>query len=418
MTMDPSTPGQTGDMNVTAYPIDRLRPYHRNPRRGNIAVIAESLKTLGQYRPIVVNAGTHTGRPDEVLAGNHTLLAARELGWVSIDGVTVDVDDDTAARIVLVDNRSNDLAGYDDEVLAGLLSDLPDLTATGYTDEDLEALLDDIGRDSGGIAGDHDDVPDGLAEAVSKPGDVWLLGPHRVMCGDALDPGVLDKALGGAEPGIIYTDPPYGIAIVRGGKVGGGGPVGGKGGGGKVVPASTYLPIAGDNTVDAAVDAFHLLHSAYPDALHVWWGSNHYAASAGLPDASCWLVWDKENTGNFADCELAWTNHPGAVRLFRHMWNGMLRASERTKRVHPTQKPVALAIWAFGVIDPKSERATVLDVFAGSGSTLLAAHETGRTAVLVELEPHYVDVICARWQQATGQRPRIEGGDEHDFGGG
>src|SRR5690606_34646353 len=223
MTMDPSTPGQTGDMNVTAYPIDRLRPYHRNPRRGNIAVIAESLKTLGQYRPIVVNAGTHTGRPDEVLAGNHTLLAARELGWVSIDGVTVDVDDDTAARIVLVDNRSNDLAGYDDEVLAGLLSDLPDLTATGYTDEDLEALLDDIGRDSGGIAGDPDDVPDGLAEAVSKPGDVWLLGPHRVMCGDALDPGVLDKALGGAEPGIIYTDPPYGIAIVRGGKVGGGG---------------------------------------------------------------------------------------------------------------------------------------------------------------------------------------------------
>src|SRR5690606_29689436 len=146
-------------------PTTELATYHRNPRRGNLKAIAESLKTLGQYRPIVVNAGTHTGRPDEVLAGNHTLLAARELGWVSIDGVTVDVDDDTAARIVLVDNRSNDLAGYDDEVLAGLLSDLPDLTATGYTDEDLEALLDDIGRDSGGIAGDPDDVPDGLAEA-------------------------------------------------------------------------------------------------------------------------------------------------------------------------------------------------------------------------------------------------------------
>jgi DNA methylase len=171
------------------------------------------------------------------------------------------------------------------------------------------------------------------------------------------------------------------------------------------IPNTRYLPVAGDDTLETAVDAFRLLSAECPAARHVWWGGNHYAGSAQLADSSCWLVWDKENTGDFADCELAWTSHSGAVRIFHHMWNGMLRASERGKRVHPTQKPVALAEWAFGVIDPKNERKVVLDTFAGSGSTLIAAHNTGRAAALIEMEPAYVDVIARRWEQATGIRP-------------
>jgi DNA modification methylase len=166
--------------------------------------------------------------------------------------------------------------------------------------------------------------------------------------------------------------------------------------------------VLGDETTDVARDAFNLLSAEYPTARHVWWGGNHYAASAGLPDASCWLVWDKANgESDFADCELAWTNHPGAVRMLTHMWNGMLRASERGKRVHPTQKPCALAEWAFSVIDPKDERKTVLDVFGGSGSTLIAAHRTGRTAAIVEASPAYVDVIAARWEAETSVTPQL-----------
>lgn len=132
------------DTGLTTRPIatDKLTTYYRNPRRGNIPVITESLEHLGQYRPIVVNLGTHTGRPNEVLAGNHTLLAARELGWERIDAVTVDVDEETAARIVLVDNRSSDLAANDDEALVALLQDLPDLEATGWTEDELKRLTD------------------------------------------------------------------------------------------------------------------------------------------------------------------------------------------------------------------------------------------------------------------------------------
>jgi hypothetical protein len=152
------TPG-----NAERVAIADLRTYHRNPRRGNVAAIRASLLVHGQYRPIVVNRGTHTGREHEVLAGNHTLLAHRELvaeepsdanptpeRWAHVDAWVIDVDDDQAARIVAVDNRTADLGGYDDRLLLELLSELPDLDGTGYDPGDLanlEALLDDSAWD-------------------------------------------------------------------------------------------------------------------------------------------------------------------------------------------------------------------------------------------------------------------------------
>jgi hypothetical protein len=126
-----------------AIPIGDLKPYYRNPRNGDIPSIAESLTVNGQYRPIVVNKGTHTGRSNEILAGNHTWAAAKQLNWDRIAVTWVDVDEDAAARIVVVDNRTNDLAGYDTALLAEVLSDIPDLAGTGYDRESVDQLLDD-----------------------------------------------------------------------------------------------------------------------------------------------------------------------------------------------------------------------------------------------------------------------------------
>jgi len=128
------------NLQVTYYPTADLRLYHRNPRVGNTSRIAESLTVNGQYKPVVVNRGTHTGRPNEVLAGNHTLKAARDLGWDTIAAVTIDVDDDQAARIVAADNRTSDLGSYDDRLLLELLTDLPNLDGTGYDPGDIDAL--------------------------------------------------------------------------------------------------------------------------------------------------------------------------------------------------------------------------------------------------------------------------------------
>ncbi|WP_051812148.1 ParB/RepB/Spo0J family partition protein [Kitasatospora sp. MBT63] len=127
-----------------AVPLADLTPYHRNPRTGDLASIRESLTVNGQYRAIVVNRGTLTGRVNEILAGNHTFKAAQELDWDGIAVTWIDVDDDAAARIVIVDNRTSDLAGYDTALLADILAELPDLDGTGYDQDALDALLDDV----------------------------------------------------------------------------------------------------------------------------------------------------------------------------------------------------------------------------------------------------------------------------------
>ncbi|MFJ8430491.1 ParB N-terminal domain-containing protein [Kitasatospora sp. NPDC094019] len=132
------------DLLPSAHPIGDLSRYHRNPRRGDVNAVAESLKVNGQFKPIVVNRGTYTGRPNEILAGNHTWDAAQQRGWQQIAVTWVDVDDDAATRIVVVDNRTSDLAGYDTELLADVLSTLPDLDGTGFTQEALDDLLDSV----------------------------------------------------------------------------------------------------------------------------------------------------------------------------------------------------------------------------------------------------------------------------------
>ncbi|MEU8919441.1 ParB/RepB/Spo0J family partition protein [Kitasatospora sp. NPDC048545] len=127
-----------------AVPIGDLHRYHQNPRRGDVNAVADSLKWNGQFKPVVVNRGSLTGRPNEILAGNHTWDAAKQLGWEQIAVTWVDVDADAAARIVIVDNRTSDLAGYDSELLADILASLPDLDGTGYDQDALDDLLDSV----------------------------------------------------------------------------------------------------------------------------------------------------------------------------------------------------------------------------------------------------------------------------------
>ncbi len=144
-------------LKVESIKINELAKFEGNARKGNVSLIAESLEKNGQFKPIVVNKGTHTGKQNEVLAGNHTLAAAESLGWEKIDVVFVDVDRDSALRIVLADNRSNDVASYDNDALLSLLHELPDLEGTGYSSKDLDELLGDL-------TGIEDDEPENTRE--------------------------------------------------------------------------------------------------------------------------------------------------------------------------------------------------------------------------------------------------------------
>ena len=382
-------------------PIDSVEPYGDNPRDGDVGSIAVSLERNGQYRPIVVNK-----RDDAILAGNHTWKAAKSLGWDEIAATFVDVDEATARRIVLVDNRSNDVASYDDQALADLLESIaaeegPEgLIGTGFDGDDLDELLADLdAQQLPDSLNDPDDVPEPPAEPTSKLGDVWLLGPHRVVCGDSTDV----EALGSDEPAVVFTDPPYGIAYkaMRGGK-----------------------DIAGDATADEAepLIASAVGPAATAEAIFVCcdWRSHgtvlRALAAIGVePKAT--IVWDKERGVQNLDRyhkQHEFIVYSGPYGGQPTQGGDVWRFPRDFDPDHPTPKPVELIEKA---LETASKRgALVYDPFGGSGSTLIAAHRTGRVARLVELDPSYVDVICRRYQEHTGDKPILEStGEPHDF---
>lgn len=398
--------------NIELWTVDRLKPYERNARTHSpeqVTKIAASMTEFGFTNPILVDS------TNGIIAGHGRLMAARELGLVEVPVIVLDHLSDAQRRAyILADNRLALDAGWDEEMLAAELAELEadgfDLELTGFSDEELADLLPDNEDETAEPVGEEDEVPEPPTEPVSKLGDIWLLGNHRLMCGDSTSIDAVDALLNGATVDMVYTDPPYGISIVKGSKVGGDKPFGSKesrgtDGATNVVKANLYAPIAGDDTIDVAIEAIQVIKTLNAK-VEIIWGGNYYANA--LDNSTCWIVWDKDNTGNFADAELAWTNQKTAVRIFKHMWNGMIKASEHgQKRVHPTQKPVKLAEWC---LDEYGEKcSTVLDLFGGSGTTLIACEAKKKTGYMMELSPHYVDVIIKRWQDYTGKKTTLEG---------
>jgi 16S rRNA G966 N2-methylase RsmD len=237
-----------------------------------------------------------------------------------------------------------------------------------------------------------------------ESGQLWQLGEHRLICGDCTDRAVVEKVMGG-ENGLVFTDPPYGISVVTGGKVGGGGYTKfGKVGGENWVDSHNYHPIEGDETTETA-QKFYSTCKEYGFTDFIIWGGNYFTDF--LPTSRCWLVWDKQNTGNFADVELAWTSFDKGAKKYEWLWNGLSRKGERSdelvSRVHPTQKPVGL----HKLIMQDFESEIVFDGFLGSGTTLIACERLNRKCRAIEISPAYVSVALQRWADLTGRTPEL-----------
>jgi len=222
---------------------------------------------------------------------------------------------------------------------------------------------------------------------------------HRLMCGDSTKREDVEKLMDGKKADMVFTDPPYGIDVVGGG----GDKAYGKIGGENIVKSKTYSTVIGDDTTETAKKSYQLCKELDIKNIIVW-GGNYFTDF--LPPSRCWIIWDKENTGNFADVEIAWTSFGTGARLYHWLWNGLSRKGERkaelTSRVHPTQKPVGL----FGNIlnDFSKENEIIVDLFGGSGSTLIACEQLNRICFMCELDPIYCDVIVQRWEKFTGQK--------------
>lgn len=397
-----------------AVPVDSLEGLPGNPRRGNVDAVAASLDRFGQRKPIVVRASDRT-----IIAGNHTWQAARQLGWSEIAAVLVDDDQATAQAFALADNRTSELGDYDEELLLNLIRQVGEadpslLLDTGWSDDAVADLVDRIDPGLPDVP-PSDDAPEPPAEPVSKPGDVWVLGGHRVVCGDSTEVGIYDALLGDALVDCVWTDPPYGVDYV-----------------GKTKEALTIQ----NDTMDVP-ELTDFLRSSLGAALtkcrpgSAWYvaaphGPIGIAFSTCLTELGVWkhsLVWVKDSlVMGRADYHYrheplyyGWT--PGGS----HDWFGDRKQTTviefpRPKRnaEHPTMKPIELISYCLDNSAPKG--GLVLDPFGGSGSTLMACEYTGRKGRLIELDPRYVDVICRRWQEHTGSRPILESsGEPHDF---
>ena len=367
--------------------VDDLIPYALNSRThsdAQVAQIAASIREFGFTNPVLID------EKNNLIAGHGRILAARKLSMDAVPAVVVSGLDDRKRRaLVIADNKLALNAGWDEEALR---VELEDLAADfgelmGFSEDELVDLLKQ--EASEGLT-DEDEVPEAPEQPVTVEGDVWILGRHRLMCGDSTSIDAVEKLMAGVSVDCVYTDPPYGINIVKGNKIGGS----------VLAKVGNYHPIANDDNTDVAIEAINITQSLSAK-VQIIWGGNYYAQS--LPNSSCWIVWDKKNgSNNFADCELAWTNQKTAVRKFEHLWNGMIRGSERDqKRVHPTQKPIALAEWCFDEYAKDCE--TVLDLFGGSGSTLIGCETRNKRGFIMELSAAYCDVIINRWQDFTGQ---------------
>lgn len=309
-----------------------------------------------EIRPIVVNADM------VVLGGNMRLKACKEAGIKEVPIIIADnLTEEQQREFLIKDNVSG--GEWDWELLANEW-DSEELDSWGldvpvdFATEELEAKEDDF-----------DTTPPERPKTVM--GDLYEIGDHRLLCGDSTNPSDIDKLMSNVYPDLIHTDPPYGMNAVS------------KSG---VLKANYGTDIIGDDNPEIAKDAFTLIYSLYPNAKQIWWGANYYCSV--LPDSECWLVWDKNNgESDQTDCELAWANFRSVVRQFT-------QASEKTNRVHPTQKPVSLVAWIMKRFKLSSK--TIADYFGGSGVTMVAAHQMQKQSFLMEFDPKYCDVIVKR----------------------
>lgn len=365
--------------------------------------ICASIKEFGFTNPVL------TDGDNGIIAGHGRIMAAKKLGLEQVPTIELShLSDAQRKAYILADNKLALNSGWDNNLLAIEFDELKelgfDIELTGFSLDEIDALTPEEINE--GLT-DEDSVLEIPEEPITKLGDVWLCGNHRVMCGDSTSIDAVEQLMDGNKADMVFTDPPYGVSIVgKSGKVGGGGvPKFGKVGGDGVVDAKNYSEIIGDNTTDTARD-FYSTCVAFGFDNYIIWGGNYFTDF--LDPSPCWIVWDKQNTGNFADVELAWCSSPKAAKLYSFRWNGMTREGDRktelSTRVHPTQKPVGLFVNIFNDFDFKS----CFDGFLGSGSTLIAAEKTNKICYGIEMSPDYCDVIVKRWQDFTGKQATLE----------
>jgi len=390
--------------------IDLLKHHPRNANNGDVEAIKKSLAVNGWYGSVVANLSTK-----HILAGNHRVMAAKALGWETVPVQWVDVTPEEELRILVVDNRTTRIGQDDTTKITDILAELANtpigLDGTGYGAADLDALIDELAgmTEPAELLTDPDEVPEEV-ETRCKPGDLWILGSHRLLCGDSTKVDDVERLMCGAKADMMFTDPPYGVNY-EGGHFHSGD-----------VNIKRKREKLNDDDSTVIYSDFLPVALAYVDGpCYMWFaGSKARDVYNAVHDNGCevhaLIIWHKTNA-TYAAMNAQYKQRHEPCLYFKPKGSTLRWCGETTEATvwnqdrdginefHPTQKPVALALKAIGNHDAK----TVLEMFTGSGSTLLAAEQLGRKCYGMEISPKYCDVIIQRWENATGKKAVLDG---------
>lgn len=400
-------------MNFIKKNINELKYANYNPRKRlkpedkEYQKIKNSIEEFGYVEPIIIN------KDNTIIGGHQRLTVLKDLGYEEVDVIQIDIDKtkEKALNIAL-----NKITGeWDYAMLGDLLLDLDslnyDLEFTGFDLDEIEDILAPIGEEKEVVEDDFDCTP--LEEPKAKLGDIYQLGNHRLMCGDSTKEEDVAKLMNGVKADMVFTDPPYGMNLdtdFSGMK------------------SKIFKGGNGGNEYDAGiVDDFNPEMINIIMALDIketfLWGADYFAELLPNKNDGSWIVWDKRANGNddiaedyssdkmYGSCfELCWSRTKHKRDIARVKWAGMfgMEKQDNKKRLHPTQKPLELCNWF--ITRYSEDNSNILDLFGGSGSTLIACEQLNRKCYMMELDPKYVDVIINRWETFTGKKAiKIEG---------
>jgi hypothetical protein len=372
----------------------------RKHDRKNLDAIKASLRKFGQQKPIVVDA------KGIVLAGNGTLAAAKELGWTEIEITRTTLQGVEATAFAIADNRSAELAEWDDDGLAKVLEllkveDADLFAATGYDAEEVDKMSN--------AEVIEDEVPEPPAELITKEGDMWTLGDHRLLCGDSTKTEDVERLMGGVKAEMMFTDPPYGVNYE-----------GGHFHSGDVKIKRKREKLTDDDTTAIYPAFLPVALSVVDGPCYMWFADSkardvYNAVYYNRCEVHALIIWHKTNA-TYAAMNAQYKQRHEPCLYFKPQGSTLRWCGETTEATvwnqdrdginefHPTQKPIALAAKAL----KNHEAATVLDMFCGSGSTLIAAEQLGRKCYGMEISPAYCDVIVSRWEKLTGKKAVLE----------
>ena len=368
-----------------------LVPYINNSRTHSeqqVQQVAASIKEFGFTNPILID---HDGG---IIAGHGRLQAAQLLSLDEVPTITLEgLTEAQRKAYVIADNQLALNAGWDLDSLkleVDRLTELDfDISLLGFDEDMLAGLMEE--EPSDGLT-DEDEVPELEDDPVTVEGDVWILGNHRLMCGDSTSIDAVDKLMAGNKADMVFTDPPYNVGFNgRSGK---------------------HDVIKNDALEEGEFDFFigeicQIIKTVDPQVYYVWCNWKFYAQLQGRLDYKACIVWAKNvfGMGNGYRHQHEFCLFNGkideAIKNESDLWS----IKKDSRYVHPTQKPVELSVRAFG---NHIRLTSVLDLFGGSGSTLIGAEQTGRKSFVMELDPKYCDVIIKRWQDFTGQEAVME----------